>query len=772
MTFKHKLSCRLALMRDAFLLVSVAGLPLLTGCELARRPPTGPTATINRVFVVPDSLFLDPLQQAQFSAFGRTRGGDSVPVSVSWSATAGAITQGGAYTADTSLADVTVTATVSSPDTTVSGTARVRKRRLVAIVLRPASATISAGQAQQFAAVGVKNSGDTVPVNPQYAATGGTISSGGQYTAGATAGTYRVIASLAVNGGTLADTAPVTISAVPVATVTVSPGSASLSVGGSQQLGATAKDANGNTLTGRSISWSSNASGVASVNGSGLVTGVAAGTATITATSEGKSGTAAITVTAISTTHAGWYAAASGSSGGDGSITRPWDLRTAIAGASGRVRPGDTIWVRGGTYGGSFRTTVAGLAGAPVVIRAYPGERAIIDENGLAGSTDGFVVAAAYEIIWGLEFMNSNPTRNFNDTNHDDRSNTVVNNAPHTKFVNIVIHDGGNAFYAWPGQPDLEIYGAIIYNNGWDGTDRGHGHGLYLKNNTGPVVVRHSVLFNQFGLGFHGYSNLGDGGLTNIQIRDNVAFNNGTISSMSTSQNLLLGGEEPVIGGVVTGNFTYFAPGAGDVNVTVGYSGVTGSDVTVTGNYFVGGNQTFDMRTFQTGSVTANTFVGAGDMVDLTSATGLQWNGDLYYRDPNASAWQYKGSRYTLAGWKQTTGLGASDQAQGGTPGQTVAIVQPNLYEPGRANVIVYNWSGQGAVTVDLTGVLAVGDRYQVRSVQNLFGTPLATGTFGGGSISIPLTAVAPPVPIGMTSSPAPTTGPRFDVYLVTKVAN
>ena len=86
----------------------------------------------------------------------------------------------------------------------------------------------------------------------------------------------------------------------PVVLVTVSPASATLSVGGTAQLAAVTKDAAGNTLTGRTVTWASSNTAAATVSGSGLATGVAGGTATITATSEGQSGTAAITVTAPS----------------------------------------------------------------------------------------------------------------------------------------------------------------------------------------------------------------------------------------------------------------------------------------------------------------------------------------------------------------------------------------------------------------------------------------------------------------------------------------
>jgi Tol biopolymer transport system component len=65
------------------------------------------------------------------------------------------------------------------------------------------------------------------------------------------------------------------------------------------QLEATAKDAGGATLAGRTIIWSSTNTTVASVSPTGVVTGEAVGSTTITATSEGRSGTAAITVAVL-----------------------------------------------------------------------------------------------------------------------------------------------------------------------------------------------------------------------------------------------------------------------------------------------------------------------------------------------------------------------------------------------------------------------------------------------------------------------------------------
>jgi len=79
--------------------------------------------------------------------------------------------------------------------------------------------------------------------------------------------------------------------------VTVSPTNATLgAVGTTVQLSAVVLDQNGQVMSGASVSWSSSASSVASVNSSGLVTAVGNGTTTITARSGIASGSAEVSV--------------------------------------------------------------------------------------------------------------------------------------------------------------------------------------------------------------------------------------------------------------------------------------------------------------------------------------------------------------------------------------------------------------------------------------------------------------------------------------------
>jgi hypothetical protein len=99
-----------------------------------------------------------------------------------------------------------------------------------------------------------------------------------------------------------------TVLPLPVVGVSVSPAVATLQVGATQQFTVTLTDAQGRTLTDRQVAWTSSATQVATINQStGVATAGAPGNTTITATSEGVSGTASVTVTSAFPNVAGVY---------------------------------------------------------------------------------------------------------------------------------------------------------------------------------------------------------------------------------------------------------------------------------------------------------------------------------------------------------------------------------------------------------------------------------------------------------------------------------
>jgi uncharacterized protein YjdB len=89
----------------------------------------------------------------------------------------------------------------------------------------------------------------------------------------------------------------VTVKLVPVATVTVIPNPVNnLQVTQTVQFQAILRDANGNVLVGRPVSWAVSDTSKASITAAGFLTALAPGSVTVTATAEGVSGTSAVTI--------------------------------------------------------------------------------------------------------------------------------------------------------------------------------------------------------------------------------------------------------------------------------------------------------------------------------------------------------------------------------------------------------------------------------------------------------------------------------------------
>jgi hypothetical protein len=169
---------------------------------------------------------------------------------------------------------------------------------VVSVEVTPASADLLVGGTVQLTATALNAEGEPLPGRTATWATDApsvaTVSTTG-LVKGEGAGSATITATIEGKSGTSSVT--VTVNTVPVASVEVTPATTSVAVGGTVQLTATAKDAAGQPLTGRAFTWSSDAQSIATVSASGLVTGHAEGPATITATSEGKSGTSRVTVT-------------------------------------------------------------------------------------------------------------------------------------------------------------------------------------------------------------------------------------------------------------------------------------------------------------------------------------------------------------------------------------------------------------------------------------------------------------------------------------------
>ncbi len=162
--------------------------------------------------------------------------------------------------------------------------------------ISPGTVTLIAGGKSQFTATPRDANGNAL--------VGRAITWSVSATSTATIDTTGLLTSIAPGSVTVTATsegrsisAQVNVLPVPVASVVVTPNTATLAAGATRALVAAARDAAGATLAGRFVAWSSDAPAIATVDGVGVVTAVAPGNATISATSEGQAGSAVITVT-------------------------------------------------------------------------------------------------------------------------------------------------------------------------------------------------------------------------------------------------------------------------------------------------------------------------------------------------------------------------------------------------------------------------------------------------------------------------------------------
>jgi len=312
MTFLHKLAQRLARLKaDARTVVSATALVAgaVIACERLANP-SGPGSTVSQLVVFPKVVTLQQDQLQDFMAVGFTPAGDTAQISVTWSVTGGTLvdtsSQGGRHYAHyngTACGSFKVAGTSHPGQKSDTGNVTVTcaQPAVASVVVSPASATVPVGQTLQLTgtpedANGNPLSGRTISWSSGSSAVAAVNGNG--LVTGVAAGAATITATSESKSGTAA----ITVTSVPVASVTVSPATVSLQPGQTQQLTATPNDASGNALSGRMVTWASGNTAVATVSGSGLVSGVAAGSTTITATSEGKSGGASVTVTPVGAT--------------------------------------------------------------------------------------------------------------------------------------------------------------------------------------------------------------------------------------------------------------------------------------------------------------------------------------------------------------------------------------------------------------------------------------------------------------------------------------
>ncbi|MFN0196236.1 MAG: right-handed parallel beta-helix repeat-containing protein [Planctomycetaceae bacterium] len=461
-----------------------------------------------------------------------------------------------------------------------------------------------------------------------------------------------------------------------------------------------------------------------------------------------------------------------GSHQGQGTAAEPWDLATALA-APEIVRPGDTIWLHGGTYRGGFVSRLTGRRDEPVVVRGIPQERATIDTRPRDDKDSGALLLYGADVVYrDFEVTCSDPLRETNIAGswpEDIRRGHIDVRGDRLLLVNLVVHDCGSGFGFWSEGEGGEISGCLIYNNGWRGPDRGHGHGIYAQNAKGTKRIADNVVFHQFGYGVHLYGSK-KASLKGIEIDGNIAFENGCLTRKGdNAPGIIAGGESPLENLAVRDNIVVGG------RIRIGYPwGETNHDVVCTGNYC---DQGLIVRDFREATVMRNTVVSDSGVVALEGAGKLllekiRWNENDYFvtdgRYGECTVLENSKSRgLSFDEWRKVTGFDSKSQFTKGLPTQPRIVVRPNRFERGRANIAILNPAGQPDVEVDLSEVLSPGQSFRIVSVKDFYGPSIIAGVFDGQSLKIPMRPIATPAPVGMPECELPVTEPHFAAFVV-----
>lgn len=439
------------------------------------------------------------------------------------------------------------------------------------------------------------------------------------------------------------------------------------------------------------------------------------------------------------------------SNGNDNGLSRtsPMSVSSAISNA----RAGDLYYFLGGFYNGKLTLANSGTASNPIVYRAYPGEHAQIH--------GGVSIEGSYIWVWGFEIED--------EVDFDSACLGFYNRGQ--RAINNVMHSchGMNSFRDGIGSI---AYGNIIYE-GMKSTIEQRGHNIYTQNKYDEdgrkYYIANMILeapdagcnlqFDESGnvvdsnhcYGLHVYTE--SSYISGFWIQDNIF----------AYEDAIIGGyNAPVERNVIVDNYFY------EATPVFGYW--RPSQVEFTGNY-LGDSTLKAQRVWGEGEVrylqkAPNVYLGnriqssnSYDEIYLMTSAYLEEGrneGGPELQESDVFDYNYYHGKLWATGQvgSSTLSVGSLPNFRSFTKSHgneydvhssvlaredlRIALI-PNEYEEGRANLAIYNWNSVSIVGVDLSSVLSNGDSFKIVKSRDVFGTPVVSGTYNGGFVSVPM---------------------------------
>jgi hypothetical protein len=346
----------------------------------------------------------------------------------------------------------------------------------------------------------------------------------------------------------------------------------------------------------------------------------------------------------------------------------------------------------------------------PVTVSAYRSERVTID-GGL--HTEGFPYdenRPEHLIIRDLEVIVAENLSQPRVSSHTGSAPPAdlkrpwggieIGDGVDIKLINNVIHGNMQGVSLWARVGgDSELYGNLIYDNGWMAPDRGHGHGVYLQNEpTSYKYLRNNVVFGQYSMNVHAYGS-SSASIENVVIDQNIFYS----AADRPNNRVLVGGlnRNSNRGFRITGNVHFHS------NLQVGYGGRSVHDAEVTGNTIV---------------------------LAKMEATNLS-RGVLH----DNFVWEelYLSNR---GGWTGRLKPVPNDNVD--VPAKPLVFLHPNAYASNRAHVAILCFGGQRELEIPVSEFLNPGDEFELRRPDNFYGSAVYRGTCKGPLASVPISGI------------------------------
>ena len=365
---------------------------------------------------------------------------------------------------------------------------------------------------------------------------------------------------------------------------------------------------------------------------------------------------------------------------GNGTLSNPWDLQTALSQTTNSVNDNDIIYLHEGVYNGRFISTITTTdKNTFITVKPYKNGKVVLNGNieSKLGSVlevkGGNVIFQDFEVTFLGNFSRSMKDKDFQ----------VVNGISHVdgedcRFINLKVYNNpGSGIGSWKRTGGTIIDGCLIYNNGYMSKVRGSGVGIYVQNQSDKIrYITNNTIFNNYYKGIEVWSATSETKfefVKNVTLKKNVIFNNGNPGGKFVDNVIIASNDKEGINVakniIFDSNVLYhnsdfssttnFGDGA---SLTLGYSAKAPvEDVTITNNVIIGKNNA--LRLLHVKSLIFKNNISYCGYVHYDSSilkhikSGWKFDDNSYYTRKTKAQRVSKHKDFTLKEWQANFGL-------------------------------------------------------------------------------------------------------------------